>query len=486
MALIHKLTDGTNTVDLRAPSTELKWLQGFIPKVASPTGDGSIPPYLLEVIPTLVKNTTADNMAGDLQKLAALALTAAEYWVDPTQETPVWYHQQMTAESGERRALVKSIHLEFTDPVGDYLSAVPPIASGRSANLMIERHPYWERPTEVVSNADTPSAAASVVYDYTTTNVVGDVSARLKRLDIISPVGGDPIDRMWIGVRGATKRAVTPADFVNIWECEDGTNNASESGVTDDPGTDVNGSSPGGGSGVFVKVIPTDLDWDDTFRLAMSITVGDIRGGETALDQTGKHLWLLRAKVTSGTWEFVLAFGYESMDTANMVEGEYILISNTSWDYYEMGVAPIPLRDLQAFPSGGFNFVGEETWGIQVWARRTSGSGHLYLDCLCPIPVDEGFMVVEGMALVGGGTLSGTVIASSPKDVFAAYSTIAGGNVIALPQPRLDNMRLPLGDGRMIIVYARAASSDLTDFIQINNNNTGRYIPRWLSLRGGE
>lgn len=483
MALVHKLYDGTNTIDLTA-STGLKCLQGFLPKTAMPTGDGSIPPYIVEEIPVRVVNTTADNMAADLQKLALLAKRAAEYWVDQTQTTPVWYHQQQTAETGERRALVKSIALQFTDPVGDYLSVAPAIASGRSAVLFVERHPYWESTSEVTMNSNTPTAGACVVYDYSTTDVVGDVGARINLLSFEADNSPNELDRLWIGVRGESKRTCNSANLVRIWECEDGTNNASETGISDE----VDATASGGD---YVLVDETDLQWDDTFQLVLNLKLSDVLGGLDETDQFGDFLWLLRAKVASAsTWEVAVAFGYSGMDTGDMVESEYITVDNTNWDFYEIGTAPIPLRNLQAIGTTRVGASYEGNYNLQVWARRTSGHAEgddLCLDCFCTIPIDEGFCYIEGADL--SWSLSWGVFATSPKDdheCITHYTSVFR----EMPSPRTKAFYLPPGDGRMYVCYARSDQSVLADTVGFNahngNSNTGKYTARWTSLRGAE
>src|SRR3989337_281028 len=183
MAKVFKLTDGTNTLDIA--STSVFWLreEGYEPKIAVPSGDGSIPPYMQQSIPVGLQSATDNEMATTLQTLALLQKRAAEYFADPTQYTPVWFHEKLDGETGERRALVRSV--EFV-PAASWLSANSQLVrEGFFGVLVVERYPYWEVVSIRQLPQATPTAAAAVVYDYTAAgagigaaDIVGDVGAR--------------------------------------------------------------------------------------------------------------------------------------------------------------------------------------------------------------------------------------------------------------------------------------------------------------------
>ena len=123
MAFTLTLSDGTTTINL-ANSTGFQASAGYMPLVAVPTGDGSIPEYLIDAIPVQVRLSSDNNLAATMQDLHALQLRAAEYWQDPDANTPVWFNRKLDAESTGTRALVRA--LAFTpadDPEGSWFDA---------------------------------------------------------------------------------------------------------------------------------------------------------------------------------------------------------------------------------------------------------------------------------------------------------------------------------------------------------------------------
>ena len=166
MTVVWKLFDGTSTIDFTS-ATGFRGERGHVTQITNLPGDGSIPEYLTETIPVTIVGTSDDNFAAHLQKFALLQKRAAEYWVDPQQSTPVWYHEKLSAETGERRALVKSLGLAFDQETGSLMSGSPKTTAGKKATLFVERHPYWERTTTRIFPNATPTAAAAVAYDYT-------------------------------------------------------------------------------------------------------------------------------------------------------------------------------------------------------------------------------------------------------------------------------------------------------------------------------
>ena len=491
MAIVHKLRYNSTDLDLNDTSTGIGVEPGWIPAESMPTGDGTIPPYVQERIPVLIDASSGDNLASQRQTLAYYQKLAAEYWVDPTQDTPVWYHIKLDDETGERRALVKSIEFQ---PAQSYIDIGMGSPGSVKGTLIIERHPYWERTSQrYFDGVDPVTAGASISYDYTTYgphDIVGDVAARVGSFKIGSPTSGANLDRFWIGLRSENKHP-SLSDFQLIWECEDGTNNASESGITDDTTSDVNGASPGSGSGAYVEVVETDLEWDDTWQEVLTISIEDIISLPSSSEleaNYGNFLWLARTKVTAGEWQIKLGFGYE--DISAFAFSDPVVVDSTSWDYYDAAIGALPPRDIQAGDPLGL-ILNDRRLAIQIQARRTSGEGDLHLDCLCPIPLDEGFLIVSGANLVSGASLTADAYFyytphDRPSMVARSDVGIGATRYTQLPEFSAHNFRLPPGDGRMIIVYARASSSVLTDTMTVARGDRYGYWERWLSLRGAE
>ena len=179
-------------------------------------------------------------------------------------------------------------------------------------------------------------------------------------------------------------------------------------------------------------------------------------------------------------------YGYNSAAEADFAVGRTVELSNASWNINEMDIMPIPLRDLRAIPLALQADGIDQNFEIQIWARRTTDSdGDLYLDCLLPIPIDEGYLYLDEFSQ----TASVVYIYTSPTDVVAPI-VIGSANVFAdLPAPSPWQWVLPPGDGRMIIAWARASTSDFTDALaEINyiSTDTGSYYERWLGPRGAE
>jgi hypothetical protein len=492
MAVTFTLSDGTTTLDLTDTSASIYLQEGFYaPVVATPTGDGSIPPYVTETLPVGLNATSYDGYATLMQSLATLQKRAAEYWVDQQQPTPVWLSCKLDGETTGRRALVKRIDFEFrAEGWTEWLyqecagNAVPRNLFG---TILVERHPYWERLIARTFPNTSLAAGASVTYDYTATaDLVGDVPARVNALAFQRTAVGSDLGRFWVGVRSTAKwgaEAVT--EFIPIWECEDGTNDDGE--VADDGGgTEPNTASPGGGSGDYVQVTPAGggTDWaDGSFHLVMHITAANVGYGGGAINpeaMNGRFLWLLRAKTDAATtWEVQCYHGY----VYSLVAGEVVEVTNTSWDYHEAGVWSTPPINRQIVPSTTAAYTLDTYASIWIQARQTSGAGNLYLDCICPVPVDEGFLkIFDSFA----DEATPVFVAEGPKDnaQVASLSTLSQDMSVF----EIEHFRLPPGDGRLVIVYANSAASVLTDAVEMADPAiiTSTYTERWTALRGAE
>ncbi len=478
MAIVLKFKQGDSGTELNLNAGETGFQlagDGWNPAVATPVHMGD-PPPISESIHLLLAHTNHNNIATSVQSLHEMQVLANRYINDPQQETPVWLHAKMADETGERRALVYSITAQYkTSWFGS-----PATALDIPLVITVVRGPYWES-TSVRNLPDAaPSAAASVVYDYTAAgdsvgahNIVGDTGARLRLFDIYNNFN---LHRYWMGIRSVEKHGATGvSNFVNIWEAEDG-----------NPGTDVTETVSGTASGGTMDVVSESaLDWDEAdFKKVCSIAVLQITANHG--DQFGNFLWLMRARATAGTWETRLRFTPRSI--TEFVELDILEINDADWNYYEMGIHPIGFRNLHAILNADLSKSQEGRYFmVEVSARRTSGAGDLHIDCLCLIPIDEGFLKIENaLNNIGERVLFGHD-PEGIKDTFASYASTGYSSQICAIKG-IQNFTLPPGDGRIICVYSQKAggADTLTNTVIFNDGDSGKYYERWLSLRGSE
>jgi hypothetical protein len=486
MATVLKLKQGDTGTTLNlnvgsgSPGFTLEE-DGWNPVVATPVHMGD-PPPILETLNFLLSNTSYDNLATNMQSLHEMQILADRYINDPQSETPIWIHAQMDGETNERRALVREIDVQYNPSwfgAGEATTNIPLVVT-------VLRSPYWESITARDLPDAAPSAAACVEYDYTaagasvgTHDIVGDVGARIRFFDFLS----GSVDRFWMGVRSASKHGATGlSNFAEIWECEDGTNNPSESGITDV----VDAAASGGDR---VQVVETDLDWDEAdYKEVCFLSISTATGSKPE-DQTGNFLWILRTKVSAGTWEVRASIidGVDEYSPVNYTSPQtnVIEVSDTDWRFLELGIAPIPTRNLHAITAADIPKTRENTsFRVYIYARRTSGAGNLNIDCVIPLPIDEGFLKMTHFA----GSAN-DAFGQSPEGIYGAvmWSAAAPSITKVTAEPSsVENFVLPPGDGRIYCVYERDGSSVLSDTITFNDSDRGKYYERWLSLRGSE
>lgn len=176
MAIVLKFKQGDSGTELNLNAGETGFQlagQGWNPAVATPVHMGD-PPPINESIHLLLAHSSHDNIATSVQSLHEMQVLAERYVNDLTQDTPVWLHAKMANETGERRALVYSITVQYKT------SWFGPQATAEDIPLVmtVVRGPYWENTTVRNLPDATPAAAACVVYDYT---AAGDVVGQIIR-----------------------------------------------------------------------------------------------------------------------------------------------------------------------------------------------------------------------------------------------------------------------------------------------------------------
>jgi len=313
-------------------------------------------------------------------------------------------------------------------------------------------------------------------------DIVGDVPARVNALTMQS---ANDLHRLWMGIRSASLHGATGVTgFIPVWECEDGVLNIDGSIYLDSVGgaSEANLASPGAGSGDFVVVDPgfasSTWDWDAAYINVQTLSSANV-GYTTYTDSYGRFLWLLRAKVTSGTWSIYLRDGYSI--AKNYQDPK--TIDSTAWNYFEVAINTLPLCDQQGVSLTSVSQI----FFIYIYAKRLTGSGDLKLDCFCPIPIDEGFCKVEDGYMDASRY---TVLGEGPHE----HCQVLTLNNDATDWGRdinifeWENFRLPPGDGRIVCVYADTTETVLTDTIEFADAalSPSIYTERWTSLRGAE
>ena len=468
MARIAKFRYGATDVDIDFDGHVWN-TESWVPK-ASAAGED------VEETPTvLIATANDDAMAVQIQLLDDLILRVDRYRTNCAYETPVWLHAKRNLETNERRAIVK--RLSYTPLNSEFDCEAMQYQSQYQLNIV--RGGYWEDPTGRQYQTLAATAGASVEWDYTAApashDILGDVPARLASLLVENATVG--IDKLYAGVRSADVRQVT--NFEGIWECEDGTNTARGGDDNSEPNT----ASPGAAAGIFVLGTPSAPDtWEEYLYIRISNVYGAAADYDAAF---GTFLWLLRTKVTTAAnvFQVQLRWGYHGMADADYVRGPIVEVTNTAWDYAEMGVQKIPPRDYHVFDSATISPTLDNLTQVQVWACRTAGASTIEFDCLCPIAVDEGYLIVkEGIE----ATARYLAYGEGPDGRKASYGFVVGG--VLTKYGTFDSMgfALPPGDGRMDLVYTREGSSVLTDTITVSALSGETYYERWRSLRGVE
>ena len=322
-------------------------------------------------------------------------------------------------------------------------------------------------------------------FDYTALNgdIVGDVPARVAPLTIRQTSRTDAlvaseIETMWVGVRSEARHPYLSL-FSPLWECESGVAGTNTSGTAD---YNTSGYYAGGTSAMVVN--PGTETW------ARRVSV--VNPGITA--NLGEYLWLLRARVTSGQYEVKLRW---SISDSHYIEGPTVEASGTKYIWHEMGVQSLPLWDRRALTEGiafAHEYYAIGDISVDIWARRTSGTGLLYLDCIGLVPTDEEFLVLRDVGLdaaqVAGIASTATIIVESPTGIIQGAAMAVGGAVIGVPSVS-GSIHLPPGDGRLYLFANGDGWSTIAPLVEFDEAASwgaydSAYYPRWLSLRGAE
>lgn len=429
---------------------------GWSPQVMAPNDKA-----IVETMTLLVKGSSHNDLATKLQNLAVKALEIQQDIEDIPTQQHVWLRAQLADESGARKAYISQIGIDIREALWG-----PPVSPGnfiRHCQLAVTRG-HWERDTvpNILSLNSVGTLGGSGNYG----TIVGDLPARIRILSFVGDVGGGgPLYELWAGFR--TSRLGTVANFVPVWECEDGTLGTDASV---DSTSEVNTASPGSGSGKFVEV---DFSSSESLVTRLTVEVEDVTAN--ADDQRGTFAVLVRAKVgASTTCRMRLLDGFSSSD--DWRTQSRVVLSNTDWFMHALGTVVIPPT---LGLSSGAHLV---KFSLRLQAERISGSGSLKVDCFVLMPLSEGFVHVAKAAVQysGGQTWSARV------HQFPDYSIVGiswgPSGPIANLDVDLQRYGLPVGAGMLFLLAQRETQQILTDTCDLQIY----HIPRWLMLRGSE
>jgi len=474
MSRVLKLVCGDFTLDLLNTSAEGISLAGgddnWQPKEAEFVVEG-IPPNLVEELSLLARGTSQNSLAKVLNQWNDMRQLVARYEARMPGDKPVWLHAKLANETSERRALVRRIDSAITS------SGISDTINANYARIAaaIERHPYWEGTARTAFPESTASGLA-VEVPYGT--VGGNVPARIANFPfyIWYDNNGTPtttaLGKLWAGVRTYGEPvSLLGEKFSPTIEAE----HYSYSPYSSSRAADSNAS---GGTKVLLPATIIDPGWVP--RLYWQWEHLQANYSFDPHLQAGRFLWLMRAKVASGKWNARFHYRY-SYDYSEGIRGPTVTISSSAWDYYEMGVQTVPLRDDHAHAETAL--MEDGAFQVELWAYATSGTASLEVDGIVMIPIEHGFMKIELAPTTG--TAHEIWVSYSPEDTPEAvvvapppYFSVANRPVL-----EADNFYLPPGEGRIIVAYKRVVSATIGDSLTVGSALSG-YYQRYLSLRG--
>jgi hypothetical protein len=457
----YKATDTTINLRGGTDGVDLDYMDGYRPKVAPRKSDGDLD----EVINLIISGTTTDNLAANLQGLDAKIKEAVE-WADLAETQAVWLRCSLTNETGTRQALVR----EVAGAIGE--SVFGPFTDAQSVmrryTLGLIRSPWWESTTDGDTRSLSFATAFGSVASYVATEVVGDMPARIGRMDLQgSATGGGPLVEFWLGAR--TDRWGDSSNFQPIWDWGDADATMGVQTTRTNTGAAVV-------HGAWEAVVAYQGTADDEDNVRVTATVDDFTPDYT--DQRGEYIVLLRARVTAGEWRVRLQDGLEGSDDDTWRTQDRVRITSTSYLLHELGTVVLPAHKIS-------DAALLQKYAMRIRAEVASGAGNLHLDACVLIPRGEGaiHVLVKGTGVqYSGGDLDPCIVRTHPNgDVEGIWydDTIPQASAEVHPF----SWGLPATDTGILVVAAqRAASHVLTD-----DFDADLYLwPRWRTLRGAE
>ncbi|MCP4567985.1 MAG: hypothetical protein GY841_10435 [FCB group bacterium] len=464
MAITCALTHDIDSLSFQDGSSGLQLAKnGWLPGV---TVSGE---PVVEVLRLEVTESDTDSLAAVLQDLELFSNRARQY-MSGIEKDPVLFITKMDNETGGHGAVVLSMEYSYGaswfDGVASESNTIP-------INVTIKRTGGWQGNVHYMAAGSTDTGIV-IRYDHTgggASPVEGTLPARVNGFVVENRTVGETLDRLWIGLR-STEQHGDLSLFAQTWELEDGTNTARGGDHADATASDGN----------RVRGTPSGAD---TWEEVLTITLSDVVAVASYNANLGWFLWLLRAKVSGGTFQVRLRWGYEGLADDDHIMGPIQEVTNTSWDVINCGIShttflneqmPDPVIPAATSVYGSYH--------IQVWIKQVGASDEtIDLDCLMPLPIDEGYLIVDNANMDYEEEF---VIATNRAGIQQAVTyNSAITDIVSYPDIEPVDFALPIGQSNMFGVFARAAEQDITDSIRFGGTGTrSNSYEQWKSLRG--
>jgi hypothetical protein len=413
---------------------------------------------VVEALTLRLSASNDNNLAGVMQSLKEKRKETNQY-KSGNEKYGVWLRAQLENESYARQALLDRMSYDLTDLIR------PNRTTLENLTMALERY-HWE--DTAVTNY-TGSSVSIVGGTFSYSNNVGDMFARLAKVEFIGVNGGGgPNSRFWLGFR--SNRYGTPANFQSYWSLR-------KSSVlsTDTTGGTTNSDSDAKDG---YKTI-TDFSTTESMAYRAYCLIKDVTSNED--DQRGRYQVLLRAKQTVASDIRVrLNTGFFGGSSIPKTYARVNITGANEWALYNMGTITIPGTNL----FGGSEYL--DNFFIGVEAERISGGGLLHMDCLVLIPIDEGFIYSDSWANVQYADSWGNplVVYSRPNGVNVSYVFDTSTSISSPGDPQVFQ-GLPVGSGIGVLAGCINSITPTCVVSDVLNIDVDVY-QRWEYLRGSE
>lgn len=390
-----QLYDGTNTVNLFDPGAGYFQLRlgGWTSRTADVAGAFEKRGYgegwkwedYTHVTETfeLVCTGSVTNIMDSAMAIERM-LERARIWHNYKLGSPVLLRTQTASETDARQAIIYYGSLRYAGG-----SSRTPVIEGSSsatvlfATLTLMRAPLWEAAVlgyEVYGALSQNGGKVSTAYGVTG-GAWGTVAGRIDSMSITASAA---TERIWCGIR---ELGTGTTDFDTVWELENGT-------IVDTTYTSlagVSGASPSGSTNNCW--LNTYNAADTSFTKRGTITCYQQLGSSADWsDMAGLYLVLMRVKIPSGTnVVFELRYGGAGSDDDDFQVAGTVYhqgTSDTYWQLVEFGNINIPPGGGRTRLVGSLDKICAAT-ELQIWARRSAGTGNFYMDSLIMIPAQH-------------------------------------------------------------------------------------------------